>query len=57
MSAPPGQPPVPDNAGQPPVAKPPTQLPKGRYPASRATIWLVTALVIVTCAALAFGVR
>ena len=39
------------------VPKPPTQLPKGRYPASRATIWLVCALVVMTCATLAFGVR
>ncbi len=38
------------------MSKPPTQLPKGRYPASRATIWVVTVLVIVNCALLAFGV-
>ena len=46
-----------DPPDQPPVAKPPTQLPKGRYPASPATIWLVSALVVATCVALAFGVR
>lgn len=36
--------------------KPPTQLPKGRYPASRATIWLVAVAVVVTCALLAVGI-
>lgn len=38
------------------MSKPPTQLPSGRYPASRTTIWTVTVLVIVTCALLAFGI-
>lgn len=36
--------------------KPATQLPRGRYPASRATIWLVSILVVVTCAVLALGI-
>lgn len=37
-------------------AKPPTQLPAGRYPASQATVWTVSVLVLITCAALAFGI-
>ncbi len=41
---------------KPPTSKPPTQLPPGRYPASGMTIWLVTMLVVVTCAILALGV-
>ena len=36
---------------------PTTQLPRGRYPATPATIWVITALVILTCAVLAVGVR
>ncbi len=36
--------------------KPPTQLPRGRYPASRATIWAVAVLVLITCATLALGI-
>jgi hypothetical protein len=35
---------------------PPTQLPQGRYPASRTTIWLVTMLVVLLCATLAVGI-
>ena len=37
-------------------AKPPTQLPAGRYPASQATIWGVSILVLITCAAVTFGI-
>lgn len=32
-----------------------TQLPTGRYPASRSTVRLVAILVLITFAALAFG--
>jgi hypothetical protein len=38
------------------LSKPPTQLPAGRYPASRATIWAVSIIVLMTCAALTFGI-
>lgn len=37
------------------MAKPPTQLPKGPYPASRRTIWLVAALILINCTVLALG--
>ena len=42
------------NPGRP---RPATQLPKGPYPASQATVWVVTALVILNCVVLAFGIR
>lgn len=45
-----------DKPAQPLVSKPPTQLPKGPYPASRTTIWLVAALVLINCAVLALGI-
>lgn len=35
---------------------PRTQLPQGRYPASRFTIWLVSVIVVVTCVVLALGI-
>ncbi len=35
---------------------PQTQLPRGRYPATATTIWLVSILVLLIEAALAFGV-
>lgn len=38
------------------LTAPPTQLPSGRYPASQSTIWLVSILVLMTFAALAFGI-
>ncbi len=37
-------------------AAPPTQLPRGRYPATAATIWTVAILVLVIEAVLAFGI-
>ncbi len=40
----------------PRVHKPATQLPTGRYPASRATVWVVTVLVAATCVVLALGI-
>ena len=33
-----------------------TQLPRGRYPASRATIWLVSIFVVVTGVTLSLGI-
>ena len=35
---------------------PETQLPTGRYPAATSTIWMVSILVLVTEAVLAFGI-
>jgi hypothetical protein len=35
---------------------PETQLPAGRYPAATSTIWMVSILVLVTEAVLAFGI-
>jgi hypothetical protein len=35
---------------------PETQLPAGRYPAATTTIWMVSILVLVTEAVLAFGI-
>jgi hypothetical protein len=35
---------------------PPTQLPQGRYPASRSTIWLVSMIVVLTGVILALGI-
>jgi hypothetical protein len=33
-----------------------TQLPRGRYPASRVTIWLLSILVVFTGVALSLGI-
>jgi len=35
---------------------PETQLPAGRYPAATTTVWMVSILVLVTEAVLAFGI-
>ena len=48
---------VPTEAAPADVPAPPqTQLPRGRYPATATTIWLVSILVLLIEAALAFGV-
>ena len=47
----------PDKHAKPNKPRPTAQLPKGRYPASPATIWVVTALVVLNCAILALGIR
>ena len=42
--------------GVPTNPVPETQLPAGRYPATTRTVWMVSILVLVTEAVLAFGI-
>lgn len=47
---------VPSHAAVEVPAPPQTQLPRGRYPATATTIWLVSILVLLIEATLTFGV-